>query len=40
MNRKSNPVQISEYFVTENGIIKVLFLISNQLNNYFVGPGI
>ena len=40
MNRKSNPVQIPDYFVTENGIIKDPYLISNQLNNYFVGPDI
>ena len=30
MNRKSNPVQIPEYFVKENGIIKDPYLISNQ----------
>ena len=39
MNRKSNPVQIPEYFVTENGIIKDPYLISNQLNNYFINVG-
>ena len=39
MNRKSNPVQIPEYFVTENGIIKYPYLINNQLNNYFINVG-
>ena len=39
MNRKSNQVQTPEYFVTENGIIKDPYLISNQLNNYFINVG-